>query len=167
MSSTSPPFARAAVRLKTAQDLMTPNPVSIRDSASFAEAVAFLTDTGYSAAPVIDEAGRPVGVISRTDIVVHERERLSFPPHVPDYYGRSTLAARGAEAAWVPAMSEDPAQVRDLMTPAVFAVAPDTPADKVARQMVDLNVHRLFVVDRDGVLIGVLSALDLLNHLCP
>jgi predicted transcriptional regulator len=28
-----------------------------------------------------------------------------------------------------------------------------------------LKVHRLFVVDRAGVLIGVISALDVLRHL--
>jgi CBS domain-containing protein len=153
--------------LKTARELMTPNPVSIREDATFAEAVAFLTDTGFSAAPVIDESGRPVGVISRTDIVVHERERLAIPPHVPEFYGKGSLTERGTGQEWTSRELEDPARVRELMTPAVFAVAPDVPADKVARQMVQLNVHRLFVVDRDGVLVGVVSALDLLAHLCP
>jgi CBS domain-containing protein len=37
----------------------------------------------------------------------------------------------------------------------------------VAEQMVALNVHRLFVVSRDGILVGVISALDLLRHLRP
>ena len=32
-------------------------------------------DRGFSAAPVIDAAGRPVGVLSRTDLLVHEREQ--------------------------------------------------------------------------------------------
>jgi CBS domain-containing protein len=53
----------------------------------------------------------------------------------------------------------------DLMTPAVFSVAPETSALKVAEEMVRLNVHRLFVVNDDGLLIGVISALDLLRYL--
>src|SRR5262249_21708562 len=53
---------------ETAADLMTPNPVSIRDVATVREAVALLTDKGFSAAPVIDQAGRPIGVLSRADI---------------------------------------------------------------------------------------------------
>ncbi len=52
------------------------------------------------------------------------------------------------------------------MTPAVFSVTPATPLVSVAEEMVQLNVHRLFVVDRDGVLVGVISALDLLRHFC-
>jgi len=56
---------------RTATDLMTPNPMSIRQSATVSEAATFLAGRGISAAPVIDEAGRPVGVVSSTDILIH------------------------------------------------------------------------------------------------
>src|SRR5207249_470931 len=103
----------------------------------------FLADSDKSAAPVIDEAGHPVGVLSRTDLLIHERERLARP---------------GAP---------DTAVARDLMTPAVIAVAPDAPASDVLRHLVDQNVHRLFVVDGTGVLVGVITAADLLRHIRP
>jgi len=138
---------------RVAADLMTPNPVSIRESAPVEEAIAFLTDSGFSAAPVIDEAGRPVGVISRTDLVVHERERIAAPA--------------GAGVAEDRVGRPDGATVRDLMTPALFAVSPRASAADVVDQMVSLNVHRLFVVDESGVLVGVISALDLLRQLRP
>src|SRR5258708_30867048 len=64
---------------ETAADMMTPNPVSIREKATVSEAVAFLTDKGISAAPVIDKAGRAVGVVSRSDLLVHDRERVESP----------------------------------------------------------------------------------------
>ena len=51
------------------------------------------------------------------------------------------------------------------MTPAVFAVAPDTPIHRVVSDMVGLHVHRLFVVDEVGVLVGVISTMDVLRHL--
>ena len=71
----SPAESRSALILDaaTAQELMTPNPVALRADASIRDAVALLTDKGVSAAPVIDVAGRPVGVLSDSDIVVHER----------------------------------------------------------------------------------------------
>jgi CBS domain-containing protein len=55
---------------------MTPNPVSIREGATVREAVELLTGRGISGGPVIDEAGRPVGVLSRADILVHDREAV-------------------------------------------------------------------------------------------
>src|SRR5215212_5634647 len=109
----SPSASSAASRLvlepACAGDLMTPNPVSIREEATIPEAIALLTQRGFGAAPVIDEAGRPVGVVSRADILIHQRERA-----LPD----GTIPVGDAV-------------VSDIMTPAVFSVPPETPADKV------------------------------------
>jgi CBS domain-containing protein len=132
----------------TARDLMTPSPVSIHGSATVPEVVAFLTDTGYSAAPVIDEAGHPIGVVSRTDVVVYDRARA---------------AAQGADGT----PTGPVVRASDLMTPSVFSVRPDAPLGEVVGRMVDLNVHRLFVTDHAGTLVGVISALDLLRHFRP
>jgi CBS domain-containing protein len=129
---------------ETARDLMTANPVSIEQGASIAEALALLADRGISAAPVIDEAGNPRGVISRDDILIHERERL---------------AAAGKSLA------PDPSRVADLMTPTVFAVTANTPARDVVRQLLGLNVQQLFVVDDAGALVGSIRASDVLRHL--
>jgi CBS domain-containing protein len=141
----------AATRLilaaDTAEELMSTNPVSIPADASVADATTVLTDRGFSAAPVIDEAGRPLGVISRADILIHERERLAQAPS----------AAGEAPAGQV--------HVADIMTPAIFSVTPATPARKVIEQMLELKVHHLFVVDDTGVLIGVISPLDVLRRL--
>ncbi len=132
--------APAALRELTAQELMTPSPLSIRETASVREALAFLVDRGISGAPVIDKAGRAVGVLSQTDLLIHDRE---------------TVGPVG------------PAPVGDLMTPAVFSVTPETPTVRVIEEMCALNVHRLFVVNRAGVLVGVVSALDVLRRLVP
>jgi len=69
---------RLTLMAETAADLMSANPVSVRADVTIAEAAALLTERGFGAAPVIDEAGRPVGVISRTDILLHDRQQL--PP---------------------------------------------------------------------------------------
>ena len=45
----------------------------------------------------------------------------------------------------------------ELMTPAVFSVAPDTPARRVVEEMLALHVHRMFVVDDGGFLVGDLG----------
>jgi CBS domain-containing protein len=157
MARTSNPTApvRLILAAEIAGDLMTDNPVSIRAEASVMEAVALLTDRGFSAAPVIDEAGRPVGVVSRADILVHDRESHRAPSF-PE--GRAIPEGFGVENC-------DPTAVGDIMTPGVFAVTLDTPAASVVEQMIALHVHQLFVVDNDGLLVGVISTLDVLRHL--
>jgi CBS domain-containing protein len=150
-----------------AADLMVENPISIRDNASIREALALFADKGFSAAPVIDDKGRPIGVISRFDIIVHDREKVDYLAPAPDYYGRNTVRTPAGEKLGKGFQVEnvDRTPVRDLMTPAVFSVNPDTPASNVITEMLALKVHRLFVVDSSGVLVGVISALDVLRHL--
>jgi len=145
----------------TAAELMTPNPLSVRDDATLREAIAFLVDRSVSGAPVIDEAGRPVGVLSQTDVLIHDREEVK---HIePEHEYGSPLPARLWDEFQIEKV--DTTVVRDLMTPAVFCVAQDRTAVEVVEQMRELNVHRLFVVDRDGVLVGVIAAMDIVRHL--
>jgi CBS domain-containing protein len=151
----------------TAAELMTPDPLSIRADATIREAVAFLTDKGFSAAPVIDRAGRPVGVLSRADIVTYDRERVEYLEAVPEYYEKGALTLPSGEslADGFEVEKAERTQVQDIMTPVVFSVSPQASARKVVTDMLALKVHRLFVVSSDGILIGVISALDILHHL--
>lgn len=163
----TPASRQLTLTATTAADLMTSNPLSIRQDASVKEAAAFLIDKGISAAPVIDDAGRAVGVLSRTDIVIHHRQQSEFLSTGIDYYERSDLQARGSDT--VPAGFQveevDMSRVMDIMTPVVFSVSQNEPAQAVIATMVDSKVHRLFVVDGSNVLIGVISALDVLRRL--
>lgn len=152
---------------ETASDLMMPNPMSLRADSTIREAITALIDHGFSAAPVIDEAGHPVGVLSRADILLLNRD---WGLHaLPVYYEQADLASHGAahERQGFPIEKASQTLVRDIMTPAIYAVAPDTPAARVVQQMLALKVHRLFVVEADGTLVGVISALDVLRHLRP
>jgi len=147
---------RLVLPARTAAEVMTPNPMSIRADATVAEAIAALTDHSYGAAPVIDEAGRPVGVLSQADLLTHDREHLTHVSRHPD---QSPLPEGfGLEDV-------DPTLVADVMTPAVFAVLPGTPMAEVIDRMLALRVHHLFVVDEGGALIGVISPLDVLRAL--
>ena len=147
---------RLVLRPRTAAELMSPNPMSIQAEATVAEAVAVLTDRGYCAAPVIDEAGRPVGVLSRADLLVHDRERMTH------HLGRKEAVPDGFELE-----ETDPTLVADVMTPAVFSVTPDASAAEVVERMLGLKVHQLYVVDEGGALVGVISAMDVLRGLRP
>jgi CBS-domain-containing membrane protein len=135
----------------TAEQLMSQGPMSIRQNATLRAAVTLLTDKQVSAAPVIDDAGRPIGVISRTDIIRQVRRSADG-----DF----------DENADLPADTTDKTLVRDMMTPAVLSVAPTASVIEVVSMMLGVGqVHQLFVVDDDGILVGVITALDVLRKL--
>jgi CBS domain-containing protein len=158
---------RLVLFAQTAEDLMTRNPVSIDQHATIHDAAALLTDKEISAAPVIDEAGRPIGVISRADIVRHDREKARFLEPTPEFYDRAELVLDSGEALGAGFQVETvvPTEVTEVMTPTVISVEPSTPAWEVVARMLALKLHRLFVVDDAGVLVGVISALDILRNL--
>jgi CBS domain-containing protein len=120
---------------QTAQELMTPNPVSISENAAIMDAAAVLSNREFSALVVVNDASRPVGVVSRTDIVRREAK---------------------------PSATTD---VREIMTPTVVSVRPDDPAWEAIAKMAAFKVHRIFVVDRAGALTGVISAFDIVRKL--
>jgi len=151
----------------TAADFMTANPVSIGEDATVQELVALLTERNISGAPVINEAGRPVGVVTQADVLVHDREKGEYSTPVSDVNDWIDLEAHpfklGEAGAHV--ILTDPTLVSEIMTPVVFSVSVHTPGRKVVDELLSMKVHRLFVVDDDGALVGVISPLDVLRYI--
>jgi CBS domain-containing protein len=155
-----PPGAGLALGATTAGEMMTPHVVTIAADATLAEAAALLTDKGVTAVPVVGPDGRPVGVLSRTDVVAHDCEGAEADgPAVakgqPGPAGERVLMIQKA----------GPTRVGDIMKQFVFAVSPTAPAAVVVEAMLSLSVHRLFVTDAQGAIIGVISTTDVLRHL--
>lgn len=149
--------AGAANRPATVLDVMTPNPKSISENTTLRECAEAMRQRGIHTAPVIDDAGRPIGVISRSDIVEYwtrERNRSTF--HSGPLDGQSQ---------WRPKQPGDDATARDLMNPVVFDVHQSTPIARVVEKLLALEVRCLFVTDEQGVLIGAVSVFDVLRHI--
>lgn len=126
----------------SARELMVADPVSLPRTATIRGALNLLTAKGLDAAPVINDAGRPVGVVSESDILTHISEQ--------QFGVRQALEA---------------ALIADIMTPVVISIVPDAPAERVVEEMVAHKVQRLYVVDGAGILLGVIGAMDVLRHL--
>jgi CBS domain-containing protein len=107
--------------------------------------------------------------LSQSDIVAYDRGKVDYVSTKAEYYEQVDLrnghAAKCKEGFEI--VDVDRTRVRDIMTPVVYSVKPDTPAYNVIEDMLGRKVHRLFVVDNDDVLVGVVSAFDVLRHLCP
>lgn len=158
------PLPRMALAADTAGELMSANPISLERDASVHEAIALMTDRNFDAAPVIDEKGRAIGVVTVTDILVHDREYARYLK-TGDMTARSDARVHTRLPDNVGIEVVDRTRVDSIMTPAVFTVMPETPAPEVVRKMLELKVHHLFVADRDGTLVGVISACDILRCL--
>jgi CBS-domain-containing membrane protein len=151
--------ARLKLDAVIAADIMAESPISVSEDATVQEAITLLVEHGFGAAPVIDAAGRAVGVLSRSDLIAVTKDSIY-------HHDLDTLANRadGPSKAYQ-IVNVNRTHVREIMTPTVFSVTPNTPAATVVRELLALAVHRLFVVDETGVLVGVISATDILRRL--
>lgn len=111
---------------------------TISADASVADAVAALAESGVSALPVLDRAGRAVGICSTRDVLAAERRAGAA--------GRDQLFERTL--------------VLEIMTPWSATTGPDEDVRQVARRMLDQKVQRLFV-EEHGTLVGVVSQTDI------
>lgn len=136
---------------------MNPDVFCLQPTQSAGEAARGLAAAGVSGAPVVDEHGRVVGVVTQNDLVRHQAdprnasESGQFYTNLDEYRDLRRLP---------PDRSGTP--VEKLMTRRVFTVERDAGVAIAANIMRERRVHRLFVVDR-GRLVGVLSALDLMR----
>lgn len=146
-----------------ARDLMTQNPQSIDEDATIRKAAAALTHARISALPVTNKSGELVGVLSRADIVRFEGERGDFEMPASDLRSGEVDAAETQRGFHGETTRHTP--VKKIMTPSVYVVRPEANLASVVDQMLKRRVHRLYVIDSKGGLIGVVSALDLLRSL--
>ncbi len=128
----------------TAEDLMNPTVLTVRDDLTLEELAAFLLDNEITGAPVEDRSGKLIGVVSVVDIA-----RVTSQEEADDETGASRLFRR---------------RVASIMTPEVYSVSEDATVSEIAATMIDNHLHRLLVMS-DGQPVGIISSSDLLGLL--
>jgi CBS domain-containing protein len=136
---------------------MNPDVLCLRPDQSATAAARALAASGVSGAPVVDDDGRVVGVVTQNDLVRHSADPRSASESGQFYTDLEEYRdLRGMR----PDRSGTP--LEKVMNRPVYTVDRDASVAIAANIMRERHVHRLFVVDR-GRLVGVLSALDLMR----
>ena len=118
-------------------DFMTLDPIVVRPETTIEEAARLLAAFDITGFPVVDDAGRPLGVLSQTDLL-------------------------GAATSTGAAIRGRPSGLRvgELMSSPAVTVPILASMVEAARLMSNTKVHRLVAVDDRGRAVGVLSATD-------
>lgn len=148
---------------KTAADVMQTSVLSLHPETSLMDAHRLFVEEGIHGAPVVDDEGLVIGVVTSTDLLRavsedHESAGLVAAPSVREFLEFSSpawgdandfqdrLAGRG---------------VAEVMTQGAFTVSEETRASAVAELLRSQRIHRVWVV-KEGRPTGVVSAFDLL-----
>lgn len=143
----------------TARDIMTTDVVSVTTGTSLKELARTFIETRYSNLPVLDDAGRLVGVISETDLVEQQK-----PMHIPTVVSLfDWVFTFGREKRFQEEVDRvTAATVGDLCTREPLTCTPVTPISEIAGLMSEHRIHLVPVVDQDR-LVGVVARLDLIR----
>ncbi|MCL5291582.1 MAG: CBS domain-containing protein [Actinobacteria bacterium] len=143
-----------------ARDIMTPNPIVLKRGVSVKKAAEIFTEKGIGGAPVVDDEGRIVGMVSSTDLIMRD-VRLRYPTviHVLDSFIYLPNPAQRFNEELRKAVG---ARVEDVMSERVVAVDPDATIEDVATLMVDHHVDRVPVVE-DSKPIGIITKADIVR----
>ena len=123
----------------TVEQVMTPEPITIRSSEPLSAAARMLEEHEISGVPVVDDAGALVGVLAESDLV----------------------RARATEHLWSrwPGLS-----VRHLMHTPVLTADRSMSLEEAAVMMERAHVHRLVVVaDDQQTPVGIISSSDIVR----
>jgi CBS domain-containing protein len=145
-----------------AAEVMTRGVLTVDADWSVSEVARFFEDHAISGAPVVDEKGALLGVVSLTDIVRGGAVTASSGDEPHAYYHQPEDRDRARADALGFQVSDGESRVREIMTPMIFSVDARAPVQEVADTMIRGRVHRLFVTDA-GKMVGVISTLDLLS----
>ncbi|MEU9997499.1 CBS domain-containing protein [Streptomyces sp. NPDC050848] len=141
------------MRHRRIAELMTREVVSVRGDAPFKEIARTLSQHQVTAVPVVDGGGRVVGVVSEGDLLRKTADQAAGQGDLP--------TAPGVEA-WERAKAEG-TRAEELMSAPAVCARPEWTVAEAARLMEVQGVKRLFVVDDEDRLVGIVSRRDLLQ----
>ncbi len=141
-----------------AKDVMSKKVVSVGSWLTLPELAKIFEEKAISGAPVVDEVGTILGVVSQTDLV---RMRRESAVGVPLYHRELDDTAR---SLGIHMEEMERTRVEEIMTPGAIALDVETPVEKVAKVMIESRIHRVLITKGDR-LAGIVTTMDLLRAL--
>lgn len=138
-------------------DVMRRDVISIHPDAPVSELVRLLVQHRITGVPVLDDGGALVGVVSLADVVRHQHQSNRG---ATDAYYHDFLMMEGLMKEYQPALPD--MRVAAIMSRDVITAAPEESITAVAERLVQYKIHRL-IIARDGVMVGLVSTIDLLT----
>jgi CBS-domain-containing membrane protein len=141
-------------------EAMEPAVLVARPETEAVELLRLFVDHGVHAVPVVDAAGEPVGVVSKTDVLCELCGQPDTPRDRTFYENESD--ANAAVRRWE---RRSLRCVRDFMMPLAMVVTEETSLFHAASIMANEGIHPVPVIDNDGRVTGILTSTDVLRWL--
>lgn len=142
-----------------ARDVMVSPVITTKPSASVREVAQILLTHHISAVPVVDDAGKPVGIVSEGDLM--RRADLGTERHRSWWLAALFAEEEALAAEYVKQHSK---KVADVMTKRLVTASPDAPLNEIAGLLERHSIKRVPIV-ANGVIVGIVSRANLIQAL--
>lgn len=144
-----------------AKDIMSEELITVTPATPVIEAARILLEKRINGLPVVDEAGRLVGIICQSDLVAQQK-RFPIPSVFNLLDGLIPISSpKGLEKEMQKIAAS---RVAEAMSPNPETVNPESSLEEIATLMVSKGFHTLPVVER-GKLVGIIGKEDVLRTL--
>ena len=149
--------------MPTVREYMDDDPATVTPDTSAEDVARLLGTHELHGVPVVNEAGRCVGIVTENDLVMADEEGDLHIPHYIELFGGLVFleSVRGFERRLKKAVA---ATARDMMTADPTTIGPDEDVRAAARIISESGHNRLPVVEH-GRLVGVITRADVLRAL--
>lgn len=159
-----PPVEAKALRPSAVlvTEIMTDAVVTVTPQVRLDVLARIFLDAGISGAPVTDENGKPVGMVSKTDLL----QASTAPPGEAEAEVHSLRTAEGVELEFGPGFRPEHLTARtvgDVMMPLTFAIPDTATVSQAAALMAHEGIHRVVVTSSDDRVVGLVSTIDVLR----
>jgi len=145
--------------MPTAKQIMTRDPYTATPETAVRDLAEKLTENNYSGAPVMDENGALIGVVTVSDLIF-QRKKLHLPTVFALFDSVVTLGAPREIDDQIKKMLGS--TVSEIMTSDVVTVDEDAQLEDIATIMCEQRRHFIPVV-KDGQLVGVIDRSDIMK----
>lgn len=142
-----------------ARDIMSKEVVTVTPQTGVRELAALLLARNISGAPVVDEAGKVLGVVTEGDLVFLNK-KVHLPTAVAILDAFVFLEAPGKMEQELKKMAGT--KVGDICSQRLISVTPETELEELATLMAEQKVHTLPVMEGDQ-LVGVIGKADIIR----
>jgi len=144
-----------------AREIMNKEVITIQEDSSIEEVARILTENNISGAPVINKNGKIVGMVTEGDLLHKETN-----PRVPAFLSilGSFIYVSGVERYREDFKKLAATITSEIMTTELITVSGDVEIDDVADLMIEHNIKRVPVVEKDTI-IGIISRADIIKTL--
>lgn len=140
-----------------AKDIMTVNVISVTETSSVHEVVGLLLKYRISAVPVIDNAGKVMGIVSEGDLL--RTEAADRAGTRPPWWLEAVSAGQQVDYEKTHCRTAGAVMTRNVIT-----VDENTPLNEIAELLERHHIKRVPVLS-DGRLVGIVSRANLLHGL--